>query len=141
MFCDQFCFRVDFELTRDFRVEISCGRFCVYNRRKQVRTEEVDLGAMSDYIFQRQPPYLPSHMLFYTGTGALPSSKGGDWDVWMAPSVKHLTLDFGSGHDLMVHEFEPRIELCTDSVEPAWDSLSPPLSPPAQIKLSLFLSK
>ena len=24
----------------------------------------------------------------------------------MAQSVKHLTLDFGSGHDLMVHEFK-----------------------------------
>ena len=75
MFCDQFCFRVDFELTRDFRVEISCGRFCVYNRRKQVRTEEVDLGAMSDYIFQRQPPYLPSHMLFLQWD--LPARGGG----------------------------------------------------------------
>ena len=43
----------------------------------------------------------------------------------MALSVKHLTLDFGPGHDLMVQEFEPRMRT-TDSVEPAWDSLSPP---------------
>ena len=28
----------------------------------------------------------------------------------------------------MVHEFEPHLELCADSVEPAWDSLSPSLS-------------
>ena len=27
--------------------------------------------------------------------------------VWVAPSVKRLTLGFGSGHDLTVHEFEP----------------------------------
>ena len=30
-------------------------------------------------------------------------------------SVKRLTLDFGSGHDLTVHEIEPRVRLCTDS--------------------------
>ena len=41
----------------------------------------------------------------------------------MAQSVKHPTLDFGSGHDLMVCEIEPRIGLCTDSIEPAWLSL------------------
>ena len=43
-------------------------------------------------------------------------------------SVRCLTFDFGSGHDLMVCEFGPHIEpsigLCADSAEPAWDSLS-----------------
>ena len=29
------------------------------------------------------------------------------WDAWVAQSVKHLTLDFGSGHDLTVCETEP----------------------------------
>ena len=42
----------------------------------------------------------------------------------MAQSVECLTLDFGSGHDLIVCEFES----CADSVEPAWDSHSPSLS-------------
>ena len=37
----------------------------------------------------------------------------------MAQSVKHLTLDVGSGHDLAVHEMEPSMGLCTDSMEPA----------------------
>ena len=37
----------------------------------------------------------------------------------MAQSVKRPTLDFGSGHDLMVHAFEPRV-----SPEPAWDPAS-----------------
>ena len=46
----------------------------------------------------------------------------------MAQSVKHLTLDFGSGHDLTVPEIEPCIRLCADSSEPAWDSLSLSLS-------------
>ena len=40
---------------------------------------------------------------------------------------KRPTLDFGSGHDLMVHGFEPHVELCADNVKIAWDSLSPPL--------------
>ena len=44
-----------------------------------------------------------------------------------AQSVKNLILDFGSDHDVMVHEFEPHIGLCTDSTEPACVSLCPPL--------------
>ena len=28
------------------------------------------------------------------------------------------TSDVGSGHDLTAHEFEPRVGLCTDSLEP-----------------------
>ena len=50
--------------------------------------------------------------------------------AWVAPLVKCLTLDFGSGHDLMVPEFKPDMGLCTDSVEPALDSLFLPLSLP-----------
>ena len=38
----------------------------------------------------------------------------------MAQTVERLTLDFGSGHDLVVRESG----LCTDSAEPAWDSVS-----------------
>ena len=44
----------------------------------------------------------------------------------VAQSVKRLTLDFSSGHDLTISEFEPCVGLCADSAEPAWDSLSPP---------------
>ena len=50
------------------------------------------------------------------------------WGTWVAPSNKHHTLDLDPGLDLRVGKFEPRIGLCTDSVEPAWDSLSLPLS-------------
>ena len=60
-------------------------------------------------------------------------------DTWVAQSVKHPTLDFGSGYDLMVREFEPHLELCADSVDPAWDSLS--LSAPLPLTCSLCLSK
>ena len=33
----------------------------------------------------------------------------------MAQSFKCLTLGFSSSHDLMAHEFEPHVWLCTDS--------------------------
>ena len=52
------------------------------------------------------------------------------WDggLWVAQSVKRLTLGFDSGHDLAVRGFEPCVGLHADSVEPVWDSLSSPLS-------------
>ena len=49
----------------------------------------------------------------------------------MAQSVKYLRLDFGSGHDLTVHEFKSHTRLCADSINSAEDSLF----------LSLSLSK
>ena len=55
----------------------------------------------------------------------------------MAQSVEHLTLDFGSGHDLTVRGFEPHIGLCTDNAEPTWDSLSLSLCPSPAHALSL----
>ena len=48
----------------------------------------------------------------------------------MAQWVEHSTLDFGSGHGLMVPGFEPLIGLHADSAEPAWDSFSPSFSAP-----------
>ena len=45
-----------------------------------------------------------------------------------AQSVERPALDFSSGHDLRVCEFEPRVGLCVDGVEAAWDSLSLSLS-------------
>ena len=60
----------------------------------------------------------------------------------MALLLKPLTLDFSSGHDLMVGEFEPCMGLCTGNVEPAWESLSLSLSLclPLSFLLSLSLS-
>ena len=54
--------------------------------------------------------------------------------AWVAQSVKPLTLDFGSGHDLLVREIKPRNGLCAEGMGPAWDSPSLPLP------CSLFLS-
>ena len=53
------------------------------------------------------------------------------WRVWgrWGGSVTCQTLHFDSGYDLTVHEFEPRVGLCADSVESAGDSLSPCPSP------------
>ena len=53
------------------------------------------------------------------------SLKVGPGGAWVAQSVKHPTLNFGSGYDLMVCETEPRAGLQAESMEPAWDSLSP----------------
>ena len=47
----------------------------------------------------------------------------------VARSVKHSTLDFGSGHDLTVCGFMPHIRLCADSAELARGSLSLSLCP------------
>ena len=49
--------------------------------------------------------------------------------------------DFGSGHDLAVRGFEPRVGLCADSSEPASDSVSPSLSASALLALYLSLSE
>ena len=60
------------------------------------------------------------------------------WGTWAAQSVKHPTLDSGSGHDVTVCEIGPHVRLCADSVEPAWILsllLSLPLLP------SLFQNK
>ena len=59
----------------------------------------------------------------------------------MAQPVNLPTLGFGSGHDLTVCEFEPCVSLHADSAEPAWDSLSHPLSARPPPALSVSLSK
>ena len=58
----------------------------------------------------------------------------------MAQSGKQPTLGFHSGHDLMVCEFKLRLGPHAVSAEPAWDSLSFPVSVPS-LSLSLSLSQ
>ena len=55
--------------------------------------------------------------------------------TWVAQSVKCLTLDFNSDHDLAVRELEPHIRLCADSTESAWDSLSLSVSPSVSLSV------
>ena len=45
--------------------------------------------------------------------------------TWVVQSVKRLTLDFSSGHDLTVCEFEHHVRFHADITEPSWDPLSP----------------
>ena len=54
----------------------------------------------------------------------------------MTHLLKHLTLDFGSSHDLRVRGIESRIGLYTDSTELAWDSFSSSLSALPPLALS-----
>ena len=64
--------------------------------------------------------------------------------TWMAHWVECLILDFGSGHDLTVHEIKAPVRYCADSTESAWDSLSLPLPPPHPahvLVLSLKINK
>ena len=56
--------------------------------------------------------------------------------AWVAQMVKCPTLNFGSGHDVLVYEIQPHHVLCADSAEPARGSLS--LSLP--LSCGLFLS-
>ena len=46
--------------------------------------------------------------------------------AWVSQSAKHLTLDFDSGHELMVHKLKPHIGLCADSGACLGLSLSAP---------------
>ena len=53
----------------------------------------------------------------------------------MAQLVERFTLDFGSGHDLMVHGIEPCIALTTQSLS---GILSPSVSAPSLLVHALL---
>ena len=61
--------------------------------------------------------------------------------TWVAQSIKRPALDFGSSHDLTVHEIKSHIRFCDDSMAPTWDSLSLSLSAPPPPMCSLLLSQ
>ena len=88
--------------------------------------------------------YVYTHMLWGrqgSGLGRNLNKEGNYWGFQVARSDKPQTLDFGSGHDFMVHETEPFIRLCANSAEPTWDSLSLLLSLPLACLLSLSQNK
>ena len=61
--------------------------------------------------------------------------------TWVAQSVKHLALDFGSGHDLTVHEFEPHVGLHATVSSLLGIHTLPPTSAPLPLILSLKINK
>ena len=61
------------------------------------------------------------------------------WGAWMAQSVRHLTVDFTSGHDLMVLRSSPTLGSRL-GVKPAYYSLSPSALHARTYALSLSLS-
>ena len=78
----------------------------------------------------------------HEGGSILTSVKMQHGGAQVAQTVKRLTLDLGSGHDLMAGEFQPHVRLCADSAEQAWDSLSLSLSaPPPTGTFSFSLSQ
>ena len=73
------------------------------------------------------------------------------WGTWVAQFVERPTLNFSSGHDLTVGEFEPCVRLCADSSDPGASfgfcvslSLSAPpplmLCPSVSVSVSVSLS-
>ena len=56
--------------------------------------------------------------------------------AWMAQSIKRPTLDFGSGHNLMVCEMERRVGFYTDSTARSLLGISLSLSLPFTLCLS-----
>ena len=82
-------------------------------------------------------------MIFWIHDTQSNGNKSKNGSAWGAQSAELLTLDFGSGHDLTVREFKPRVGLCTDNAEPAWNSLSLSLSlsAPSLFVLYLFQNK
>ena len=84
---------------------------------------------MASHLDTKLNPYLTPYAIIN------PSWGGG---AWVAQLVGQAA-DFGSGHDLTVHEFEPRIGsvLTAQSLEPASHSVSPSLSAPPPLALDL----
>ena len=62
------------------------------------------------------------------------------WGAWVAQSVKLPTLDFGSGHDIRVHEITPSCALYWWHRACLAFSLSSSISAPSLIAPSLSLS-
>ena len=60
----------------------------------------------------------------------LPNANSNVWGAWVAQWVEARTLDFSSRHDLTVRGIKPRVGLCSEGADPAWNSPSPSLCPP-----------
>ena len=65
---------------------------------------------------------------------------GDEGSLGGSKSVKHPTLDFGSGHDFAGLDFEPCIRFCAGSVWSLFGILSPSLSVPTPLMLAFSQS-
>ena len=88
-------------------MRLSAGR-----RLRRSLTSQLLQGHVQE-VAAKSPPYVPTNisvtLAVHTGSSFKRVSA---WrGRWVAQSVKCLTLDFGSGHDLRVHEIEPCIGL------------------------------
>ena len=91
------------------------------------------------YIHRTIKSYFTNQVLFSHKNYLTSEFLSGVRGIWVASSDEGPALEFGPGHDLTVHEREPHIRLCADSMELAWDSLSPSLSASHPLTLSLNL--
>ena len=71
-------------------------------------------------------------------TGFLFGKGAQGWGSWVAHWVEHLTLDFGSGHDLTASGFKPRVGLCADRDSLLENSLSLSLSACPSLMVSFY---
>ena len=111
----------------------TCAR--VRDRVGGARTGQLKFALKSILSLANPPPNLGENtglisLLTKVSNQQMYNNRG----AWVAQSVKCPALDFRSGHDPTVRGFKPHIRLCADSVEPAWDSLSPSLSAPPPSK-------
>ena len=83
------------------------------------------------------PPHIVFEILKGHSSREVQKAEGGARS-WKR-SVEPQTLDLGSSHDLSVCGMESCIRLCTDSMEPAWESLSLSAAPLLVCVLSLSL--
>ena len=90
---------------------------------------------MMIYLFSKPFFFFPFPIFLLSKRGLSNRIKLFSGGTWVVQFVKHLTLDFGSSHDLIVLGLEPHVGLSANSVEPVWDFLS--LSPSLSLSLSL----
>ena len=121
--------------TKDYPVQngsgAKVGETMVYTLSLRLNNQETDLGSAIPWEFQ-----------FSVVAGATNEQTHRQKTTQEAPGwLSREVSEFGSGHDLMICGLDPHIGPHADSVEPAWDSVSPPLSLPLPHSPSLKINK
>ena len=116
------------EVTTDHLQTLFSLQTCFLHPPHSRRTNHPSLPRTLPILTLKDPCSRRQLSLRQTRMTGHPIKNVGQSGHWVAQSIKRLTLDFSLGHDLTLHEIEPRTRLCADSMDPAWDSLSPSLS-------------